>query len=127
MSFHVVYGDDRAIPGESNSVGEPTTNHERADEARPGRISHCIGPFDAGVRQHLRDQWQQAANMVPGRDLGDNPAIHRVQIDLAVQRLCNETPLGAIDRDTRLVAARFDAQNIHLIGTVTHFRQRPEF
>ncbi len=119
VAFHVVYRDHGTVPGEAEAIGQPAADHQGADEARPRRVGDGVRLLDAGLAEHLLYQRQQPPDVVAGGDFGHDPAIDRVQVHLAVQRVRDQPGFGAVDRDAGLVAARFDAQNVHIPGIIT--------
>ena len=59
-------------------------------------MGDSAGPLDTGLCEYLANQWQQSPLMITRGDFRHDTAVNGVQIDLAVQRMCHEAPLGAI-------------------------------
>ncbi len=107
----------RAAPGETQSVRHATAHHQGANQARPGGIGDDVRFFDPGLVQHPPDQRQQAAHVIAGGDLRHHAAVGRVQVDLAMQRMGDEALGHVVQRHARLIAAGFDAENVHSRGS----------
>ena len=58
--------------------------------------------------------------MVSRRDLGNDSAIHGMQVYLAMQGLPDQASQGAIDRYSSLITARFYTKNIHRRRIITY-------
>ncbi len=113
MALHVVYRDDRTVPGQPQARRHAAADHQCADEARPRGVGDRIGALDACLRQHLLHQRQQAPDVVARGYFRHDSAVNRVQVHLAVQRIGEQAPFRGIQRDPGLVAAGFDTENVH--------------
>ena len=109
MAFHVVNRYDRAIPGEAEARCRTAAHHQRTHEPGTGRVGDGIRLLDTRFAKNLLNQRQDAPQVIPRRNLGDNPAVHRMQIDLAVQGMRNQTEFRIVNGHASLITTRFYA------------------
>ena len=64
MSFHVVYGNNRAIPCHRQAIGQAASDHQSTDKAWASCLGERVRALCAGLLQHLPNEWQQASNVV---------------------------------------------------------------
>ncbi|MNI72060.1 hypothetical protein D3C73_1279800 [compost metagenome] len=98
MAFHMVHADRRNIPGESQSLGAGSPHQQRSDQARACGVGNGVdlGGHAARLVQHLADQGQHALDVVPRGKLGYHPAKYAVQVDLAEQRVGQQTAFAVV-------------------------------
>jgi len=115
MGFHVMHADARDAQPAGEPLGDPRADHPGADETGPGRIGDAvdIGRSQPGAGQHLGHQRQDAAHVVPRGQFRHHAAVGAVHVDLAVERVGEQTALAGIDRDASFVAGSFDAEDAH--------------
>ena len=118
MTLHMVYRDHRTIPGRCESRCHAAADHQRPYEAGACRVRNGVRTRKIGLLERLGYQRQQAAHVIAGRNLGNHATVAGVQVHLAVQPVGQKPAFGAVDRDAGLVAAGFDAQNVHCAGII---------
>ena len=113
MPLHVVDTECRHTPTESQAAGQGGANHQGSHQARAGGISHAVYILRAETRfiEHLFQQRQRLAHVVPGSQFRDHAAVLLVHRDLAVQCVREQAGLAVVERDARLVTGSFDAQH----------------
>ncbi|MNN40711.1 hypothetical protein D3C81_1547940 [compost metagenome] len=115
MALHMVHADRRHAPGQGQRLGAGGPDQQRADQARPGGIGDRIdiGETATGLGQHLADQRQHAFDVVARGQFGHHAAVGAMQVDLAEQRIGQQTALAVIQRHAGFVAGSFQAQHSH--------------
>jgi hypothetical protein len=95
MSFQVMYRDRRDAQSVGHAATKGRPGEQGAHQSWTGGIGHprelCWG--GVGTRKCLTYKRKQSLDMVPGCKLGHYPAIQAMQIDLAVQFVCQQTAL----------------------------------
>ena len=56
MPFHMMYGNNRATPGQSEPIGQAAANHQGPDQPRACGIGDRIGLVDGSIAQDLLHQ-----------------------------------------------------------------------
>ena len=85
MGLHVVDADERHVPGVGERLGGRDADEQRADQAGPDGDgdSADLVVGDAGLDDRLSDHRVEQLEVGPPGDLGNDAAVHGVQIDLA--------------------------------------------
>ena len=127
VAFQVMHGDGGNAQTESQAVRDTGAHQQGAGQARPRRVGDAvkIGRGAVCPREYLAQQGQQASDMVPGRQLRDDPAIRFVQIDLGVQGVGAQAARRVEQSDAGFVAGRFDAENQHVEAKLVWYDNGP--
>lgn len=107
--------DSRTTQCPGEACTDRRTHQQRAREAGafgPGDAIE-IGNREPAVGQSLTRQRNDSAHMVSRREFGHDAAVALMHVDLRMQRLPQQTPLGTVDRETGFVAGAFDAKYSH--------------
>jgi hypothetical protein len=119
MAFEVVHAERRAL-----QRGGESTGHTRADEQSPGEPGprvYAMASIDSSASElrarTSRRQRKDTPDVIARRQLGDDAAIRRMHLHLAVQRVGQQRrrPAGAGPHHCHagFVARGFDAENVH--------------
>ena len=86
-----------------------------AGKPRAFRIGDGIDVFEGerGAGEDVTSKGQQTPDMVAGRKLGDDAPVVGMHGHLRVECVTEQTSRRVIERDARLVAGCFDAQDHH--------------
>jgi small subunit ribosomal protein S21 len=125
MALEVMDAYGRAAPGVREAPGHRSADEQGADQPGSGGIGDPIDfrRPEAGVFEGALDQWQEFPDMVAGSQLGDDPAVGGMEVDLAEKPVRAQAPLAVIDGGGALIARGFDSQNSHFHAPV--FRDLP--
>ncbi|CAI8408748.1 MAG: Uncharacterised protein [Halieaceae bacterium] len=115
VPFHMVHPQAGHTEARGNSPTQRGTHHQCANKPRARGISHALNltAGNAALRQHLINQRQGFTHVVTAGQLGHHTAVLRVNVDLGVQCVRQQTPLGVIQRHPGLITAGFYAQYLH--------------
>ncbi|CPU66145.1 Uncharacterised protein [Mycobacteroides abscessus] len=113
----VVHAVERLAEREREGLRGGGTDGQRADEARPGGDGDRVdlGEVDVGRAERALERGDHRLEMGARRDLGDDPAVARVLVHGARDRV-DEQLATADERHARLVAGRLDAEHQGLAG-----------
>jgi hypothetical protein len=116
VTFQVMDRHRRHTPGESQRPAQRGARQQGADQSGTRRVGHAMdlrrsGP---GVGQGRADQGQQAPHVVARSELRYHPAIHAMQVDLAVNLVRQQAALVVVDRDRGFIAGGFEGQDAHV-------------
>jgi hypothetical protein len=113
--MHVVHGNRRDPGAIGHRDGDGAADHQRADEARSGRVGDAgqLADPDAGRVEHAADHRRELRDVIARRELRDDAAKGRVHVDLARQRIGDDSGARHEDRGTGLVAAGLYAEDRH--------------
>ena len=89
--------------------------HQCTDQARPRGIGHAakLLQTDSGPLDDRLGQGQQITNVVARSQFRHHAAIFRMEFNLAVQYVGEQTALAVIDREAGFIAGAFDSQDYH--------------
>ena len=113
VAFEVVDREQRLVRSHRQCLGADQPDHHPADQPGTRGRGNRVDIVEAHLRfaHYLGDHRRQAFRMRARGDFGNDPAIGRVFGFLAGDRLRDNRPVPAHQRDSRLIAAGFDAQN----------------
>ena len=126
MALHVMYRYYWYLPACGEPLCEGCADHERPDQAGASGIGHALNAvgLNAGIRNNLINQWQQATDVIPRGQFWHDAAILGVHRYLAVQRVCEKAALvkfmadfmAAVHGNAGFIAGAFDPENGAAIG-----------
>jgi hypothetical protein len=121
VPLDVVDADERLAERVSHRLGVGQPDEQRADEARPLRHGHAVNllPADARALERLRDHQADLVEVLARGDLGHDPAVLLVQVNLRRDDRREHLPPVAHDGRGRLVARAFDSENQHRLRPFT--------
>ncbi|EJT85663.1 hypothetical protein PPS11_05192 [Pseudomonas putida S11] len=88
----------RDVPGKGQRLGTGGPHQQSTDQARARGVGDGVdlGGDAAGLIQHLADEWQHALDVVARGKLRHHTAEHAVQVDLAEQRVGQQTAFAVV-------------------------------
>jgi hypothetical protein len=129
MPLQVVHAQHRLVQRRAQGTGHARAHQQRPGQARAAGVGHHIHLARAAAR--LGSTWvrqrQHAPDVVAAGQLGHHAAIGLVHVDLAVQRMGQQSghtgPRCRHQGHTGFVAGRFDAQHQACGRIMCHRRQ----
>ena len=117
VAFHMVNAQRRHAPGEGERPSACAPDQQRTDQTRAGGVNHTVHiPFlNACLGEHLAHQRNQPFDVVTGGQLGHDPAVHAVQVDLAEQGVGQQASLAVVQGDAGFITGGFNTQNAHRV------------
>lgn len=111
----MVHGDGWLVPGHGQRAAYGRPDQDGANQTWPRGIGDAIDVILAksGLFQGGLDQGDRFAYMVPAGELGNDAAVVRMQLDLAVQLVGKDPFLIIEDRDPGFVTGCLYAQYTH--------------
>ena len=115
VPFEVVDRDERLVVGEGQRLGEVPADQQRAGQPRPERRGHGVDLAHraAGLRQRFVEHRDDRADVLAGRQLGDDAAVRGVHLDLRSDDAGEQVTPVFDDADGGLVAGGLDAEDLH--------------
>ena len=121
MSPQMVYRHQRFAAGVGKALGKVDTHQHRADQARGKGDSHRIhvGHGHARVGQGFFHRGTDIFNVAAAGDLRHHTAVKGLLLDAGADHVGDQRPAVLHNGGGRLVAGRFNTQNIHLFFSPT--------
>ena len=115
VPFHVMNRQGGNAQGEGQTATKGGPHQQGAHKPGPGGIGHAIEIVElpAGLGQHAFEERQKTTAVVPAGELRHHAAIGGVEVNLAMERVGDESAFRIEERETRLVAGAFDAKHAH--------------
>ncbi len=110
MPFEVMDADRRLAPGVGEAPSERGAGQQCADQAGTGGVRHPVqlGRANAGLVQSGANERQQAPNVIPGRQFGNDAPEDAMQVDLA-EKLVGQQPPIARSRTATALSSQEDS------------------
>lgn len=111
----MVHGNGRFVPGHRQRAAYGSPHQNGANQARTCGVGDAVDVVLAQSRLSQRglDQGDRLADVIPAGQLGNDAAVVRMQLDLAIQLVGKDPFLIVEDRDPGFVTGCLYAQYTH--------------
>ena len=113
MRFHMVNAQGWNTKRPREALGKRCANQERAHQPGSCGVGNTVDVIQrlVCVAQHPLGQWCDLSHMIARCQLGYDPAIVRMQCDLTVQGLRQQSVFAVVQRYPCFVAGAFNTKN----------------